>query len=122
MEHNNHTILIVDDNRELSFLHQEVLADKGYNVLTAATGAEALALIESRSIDLVILDLHLPDINGETLFGKVKRIKPDIKVIIMTGYEDVESYVKTSQLGAIDYLIKPVSPKGLINVLKKALS
>lgn len=121
MEPQNKTILIVDDNKDLLILHREVLEGKGYNIITASTGEEALILIESRSIDLTLLDLNLPDIKGDKLMGKIKRVKPEIKVIIMTGHEDVESYIRTSQLGAIDYLIKPVSPAGLVNVLRKAL-
>jgi len=121
-EQKKFTILLVEDDIDLSLIEKTILMEEGYNVVTAATGADALGLLEVYKIDLVVLDLNLPDINGEALLGKMKKIKPKIKVIIMTGQEDIDSYIHTLQLGAIDYLIKPVSPNGLTGVLKKILT
>ena len=121
-EQKKFTILLVEDDIDLSLIEKTILMEEGYNVVTAATGADALGLLEVYKTDLVVLDLNLPDINGEALLGKMKKIKPKIKVIIMTGQEDIDSYIHTLQLGAIDYLIKPVSPNGLTGVLKKILT
>ena len=119
--HKKHTILLVDDNRDLLLVQGAILAEEGYNVITGATGAEAMELLEGSHVDLVILDLKLPDIDGEALMGKMKRIRPGAKFIIMTGCDDISKYIETLQNGAIDYLIKPFSPKGLVKVLKKVL-
>jgi DNA-binding NtrC family response regulator len=112
---------MVDDDKNLLFIQGEILAEEGYDVLTAATGSEALMSLERQHVDLVILDLNLPDIGGDALLQKIKRLHPNVKVIIMTGHEDIDSYVETMRKGATDYLIKPLPPKSLINVLKKVL-
>lgn len=117
----NFTILLVDDNKDLLLVQGEVLSDEGYNVVTAETGRDALELLECRPVDLVILDLKLPDTDGEVLMEKMKRMRPMVKIIIMTGNDDIDTYIQTLQKGAIDYLIKPFSPKGLVTVLKKVL-
>src|SRR3989304_7007395 len=100
-EQKKFTILLVEDDIDLSLIEKTILMEEGYNVVTAATGADALGLLEVYKIDLVVLDLNLPDINGEALLGKMKKIKPKIKVIIITGQEDIDSYIHTLQLGAI---------------------
>lgn len=120
-QQNRFTILLVEDDIDLSLIEKTILMEEGYNVITAATGLKALGLLDDHKIDLVVLDINLPDINGKALLEKMKRIKPNIKVIIMSGQEDIDSYKHTLQLGAIDYLIKPVSPDGLTGVLKKVL-
>lgn len=111
METHGHTILIVDDDRELSMVLEHTLTNKGFNVITAGNGGDALEHLRNWAIDLVVLDLMLPDMEGEVVLRKMKQLRPRAKVIIMTGHEDVESYVHTAQMGAADYLIKPVSPK-----------
>lgn len=121
MKTDSHTILIVDDDKELSLILEYALTDRGFTVITADNGAEALEYLRNRAIDVVVLDLGLPDMEGKTLLRKMKREKPKVKVIIMTGYDDVESYIDTTQHGAFDYLIKPLSPKELMIVIEKAL-
>lgn len=122
MQSNLNTILIVEDDSDLSLILQYALSKEGFNVFTAVNGTEALNLLEDWAIDLVVLDLNLaPDMDGKTVLRKMKQIRPRTKVIIMTGREDVESYIQTTQSGAIDYLIKPVSPKKLLCAIEKSL-
>lgn len=118
---NKLTILLIEDDAKLSLIEELILTDEGYNVVKAATGERGLEIITDQQIDLVILDLMLPDTSGQTLLAKIRRLRPEIKVIIMTGHEDVDSYIETIQRGAIDYMIKPVAPAALISVLKKVL-
>lgn len=120
MKTNSHTILVVDDNIELSHILEYALTDNGFNVITAGNGADALEYLMNWAIDLVILDLKLPDMEGEVVLRKIKQLRPRTKVIIMTGYGDVESYVHTAQTGATDYLIKPASLKELLCVIEKS--
>lgn len=121
-QRNDYTILIVDDDLELIQVEGKVLGNIGYDVVTVTTGAKALEVIVNRHIDIVILDLKLPDMDGEVVLRKMKQLRPGTKIIIMTGFGDVESYLHTLQKGVIDYLIKPVSPKGLAKVIEKSLS
>lgn len=118
---NKFTILLIEDDAKLSMIEEHILTDEGYDVIKAATGEKGMDVITAQPVDLVILDLKLPDTTGQTLLPKIKRLRPEIKVVIMTGHEDVASYVETIQRGAIDYMIKPVAPAALITVLKKVL-
>lgn len=115
------TILIVDDDLDLTRVTEYPLAQHGFHVLTALNGATALDYLKNQAIEVVLLDLGLPDMNGRTLLRKIKQEWPSIKVIIITGHEDVESYIDTIQHGAFDYLIKPVLPRELIKVIEKVL-
>lgn len=116
------TILLIEDDISLSIIETHILLQSGYHVLTASSGKEAFGLIEDWAIDLVILDINLPDMDGKTVLRRLKQIRPDIKVIITTGYEDADSYVQTIQDGVAEYLVKPVSPKRLIASVEKVLS
>lgn len=118
---NRFTILLIEDDAKLSLIEEQILTDEGYNVVKAATGEQGLEIITAQQIDLVILDLMLPDTSGQALLTKMRRLRPEVKVIIMTGHEDVDSYIETIQRGAIDYMIKPVAPAALLTVLKKVL-
>jgi two-component system, OmpR family, alkaline phosphatase synthesis response regulator PhoP len=110
------TILSVDDEPDVIDLISFHLTRAGYNVLTAATGREALETIRTRRPDLVLLDLMLPDIDG---FGvcEILRRQPataTIPIVIISAWSTTDSRNLGLELGALDYLTKPFSPKALV--------
>jgi two-component system, OmpR family, alkaline phosphatase synthesis response regulator PhoP len=101
-------ILCVDDDTYLTDLLQYALARDGYNVSVAADGATALRLVQSDPPDAVLLDLHLPDVNGLTLCGQLRR-EGHMPVIMLTASHTDTDIVKGFQHGADDYIVKPFS-------------
>lgn len=115
------TLLIIDDEKNI----REGLAAnfelEDYNVKTASTGEEGLALIEKGDIDLVITDLRMPGISGEQVLAKVSSETPGIPVIILTGHGSIDSAVDAMRHGAYDFLTKPLNLDQLSLIVKRAL-
>ncbi|MBO5607885.1 MAG: sigma-54-dependent Fis family transcriptional regulator [Treponema sp.] len=115
------TLLIIDDEKNI----REGLAAnfelEDYDVKTAATGEEGLALIEKGDIDLVITDLRMPGISGEKVLAKVTAETPGIPVIILTGHGSIDSAVDAMRHGAYDFLTKPLNLDQLTMIVKRAL-
>ena len=101
------TILVVDDEGSLRRLLAEALEADSHAVVHAATGEEALDKFQSVSCDLVLLDMILPDLNGLQVLRRMKRLSPDVPVLIMTGYGEVRGAVEAMKAQAADYLCKP---------------
>ncbi len=118
---NSHSILIVDDHKNTLKIWSDVLKGEGYNVFTAETGKAAISLFEKEDIDLVILDMMLPDMKGIEVLEKIKSLKSDAIVIIITGYGGVETAVTAMKKGAYNYRTKPLEPEDLIESVKKAI-
>jgi len=102
----NHIILIVDDDPDLCQLIQRHLVREGIDSLVATTGEEALEKLSSHQITLMLLDLHLPDIDGENLIHMIKTHHPTIPFIVVTGFGDEQVAVKMLKNGARDYITK----------------
>jgi DNA-binding NtrC family response regulator len=100
-------ILIIDDEAEIRESLQALLEFEGYEVETAANGAQGLSKLGDRPIDLVLLDLALPDRNGLELLPEIRAIDPQISVIMITAYGTVEDAVRAMQSGAANFLQKP---------------
>ncbi|MGA1874540.1 MAG: response regulator [bacterium] len=101
-------VLVVDDNHEFCNALKAILCDDGHQVLTASNGEEAFCLTKKYNVHLIISDLRMPILNGIALLELIKDNNPDIKVIIMTAYEEVASYIKVMSLGAFEYMKKPL--------------
>ena len=101
------TILVVDDENNLRRLLHDALAAENHAVIEAATGEEALEKFQGVSCDLVLLDMILPDLNGLQVLRRMKRLAPDVPVLIMTGYGEVRGAVEAMKAQAADYLCKP---------------
>ncbi|MCI8784517.1 MAG: response regulator [Dorea sp.] len=113
-------ILVVDDDAMNLMLTKRIL-EKEYNVLLAESGKEALLKMKGEKIDLILLDIAMPEMNGIETFERMKEISVDIPVIFLTasGYEDdVRSAIR---LGAVNYLKKPFFPKELLKRVAKEL-
>ena len=106
-------VLIVDDDAEIRMLLREVLSDEGYTTFEAATGAEALQVIKQVEIDVVLLDLGLPDASGLDLLGQFTE-DARRSVIILTGRAGETDRVVGLDLGADDYIAKPFSKRELV--------
>ena len=116
-----HKILVVDDHELIRKTLEKALTDEGYQVSLAQNGAECLKTIESKEIDLVLLDMRLPDMNGIEILQNIKEKTPDIVVIVMTAYGDLESSQKAMTLGAFDFIHKPVKARAITSIIKMAM-
>ncbi|MEF9476090.1 MAG: sigma-54 dependent transcriptional regulator [Candidatus Mariimomonas ferrooxydans] len=114
-------ILVIEDDKAERKNFVTHLKKRGYNVLSAHNGSAGLKKAERESPDIIILDIRLPDIDGITLLARIKRMNEDISVIMATAYPDMETTIKAMQLGAYDYVSKPVNFNEFDVVLKKAV-
>lgn len=106
---NSPTILVVDDEPTMCNLLREALTKKKYRVTIADNGNEALTHLKKKNFDLVITDLFLPDVSGMEILKTVKKIDPDLGVIMITAHGSVQSAVEAMRVGAYDYLLKGFS-------------
>lgn len=106
-------ILIVDDEPNVRFILENALKYEGYQLHPAGSGSEAIALLRTNPIDLMLLDLHMEPMDGLTVFNTARRQDPWLVVIILTAYGAVESAVEALRLGAFDYLFKPATPENI---------
>ncbi len=116
------TILIVDDEKHYPVILGEVLREEGYDALTASSGMEALDIVNSHLIDLVLTDVKMPGMTGIDLLKNIKEVKPDLPVIIMTAFGSVEKAVEAMHKGAYTFILKPFENEALIAHVDKALS
>ncbi len=116
-----HTILLVDDEARLADVTAVALEELGYHVLTAASGAEALALLDGEPVDLLLTDLRMPGLSGHELMLAARRLRPQLPVVVMTAYSSVKDAVQVIKEGAFDYVSKPFEIDDLDKTLKNAL-
>lgn len=110
---NNINILVVDDEKTIVDVIEVYLKKEGYTVFTASNGNEALKIFNDKKINLIILDLMLPDISGEDICKKIKN-QIDIPIIMLTAKVNEDDVLNGFKQGADDYVIKPFSVKQLI--------
>jgi len=114
-------ILCVDDEEVILNSLRKILVLDGYNVDTVETGQEALGLIRMHDYDIVFTDLKMPAMSGEDVTKAVKHLRPDIDVVIITGFASVESAVECMKHGTLDYIQKPFTEDELRLFVKRAL-
>ncbi len=115
------SVLVVDDEAIVRESIRDWLKDAGYQVATAETGEEALEVIEKQDFSVMVLDIRLPGQTGIAVLKEVKAQRPWIKSIIITAYPSDETTSEARQLGAIDYLVKPVAPDDLEKLIRETL-
>ncbi|MGD8192059.1 sigma-54-dependent transcriptional regulator [Brevibacillus ginsengisoli] len=120
MNYNQH-ILVVDDEPEYRKLLSSRLTRKGYTVYEAGDGLEALEYIKQSSVQLVLLDLKMPRMDGMTFLQICKETHPFIQVIVLTAHGTIETAIEAIKMGAYDYLTKPYQLKDLDSLILKAL-
>ncbi|MCS7281025.1 MAG: sigma-54 dependent transcriptional regulator [Desulfobacterota bacterium] len=113
-------VLIADDEKSLVDVYKKKLSKEGMQVFTATTGKDAISIMKNESLDVALLDIKLPDIDGIELLKTFKSLQPTSEAIILTGFGSVETAVKSMKLGAYDYLTKPCKLSELLNVIIKA--
>lgn len=114
-------LLVVDDDASVRQIVAELLTEEGYAPLTAASADEALALMRTEPLPLVISDVKMPDKDGLTFLRELRAEFPDCAVLMMTGYGQVESAVEALRWGASDYLLKPIRANHLSAAVLRAL-
>lgn len=114
-------ILVVDDEEHAREGLSKILTREGYGVETAANGKEAIDLIKRQDFDLVITDMRMPLVDGFEVLREIKKMDDSIGVIMITAYGEVESYLEAMNLGAFEYINKPVRVNELKRVITKVL-
>jgi DNA-binding NtrC family response regulator len=105
------TILIVDDERNIQLTLARALTLEGYTAETASGGQEALEKIAALPVDLVVMDVKMPDLDGLTVLERARATRPDLPVVIMSGHGSLETVRQAFKLGAFDYLEKPITER-----------
>jgi DNA-binding response OmpR family regulator len=113
-------VLLVDDEPQFVEVLAERLEARGFTVQTALTGDEGLAKLQEQEADVVILDVQMPGRDGVETLREIKRIKPLIEVIMLTGHATIESGIQGLKLGAYDYLMKPTDTEDLVAKILRA--
>lgn len=121
MERKKH-ILVADDERLLRKLTANILSSAGFEVTTCATGAEALKFYAKNQVDLVILDMIMPGLNGAETFRSLISADPKAKVIILSGFTREQVTKELYELGLAGFLDKPVSRVKLLMTVQEVLS
>ncbi len=116
-----HTILIVDDEVQIRSSLQGVLEDEGYKALLAESGEEGMDILRRKSVDVVLLDIWLPGIDGLETLAKLVENEDHPEVIMISGHGNIETAVRATKLGAFDFLEKPLSIERTLIVLKNAI-
>ena len=114
-------ILIVDDDKTILEGFKVLLETKKYRISTAENGREALEKVRNNFYNLALLDIKLPDMEGTDLISEFRQIKPEIKIIVVTGYSTRENAINSLNLGADGYLEKPVTPGKLLGIVADKL-
>src|SRR5512136_470932 len=115
-------ILVVDDTEAICKALRDVLTMAGYTVRTAPSGERALQILETAAMDLVITDLKMSGISGIQLLKKIKEKTPELPVIILTGFGDMDSVIEAMRSGVADYLKKPFSINEVLQVTERELA
>jgi DNA-binding NtrC family response regulator len=118
---NKGRILIVDDEKLLRWSLQQNFLKEGYEVISAEKGMQGIEAFKEERPDVVLLDIHLPDISGLNVLEGIKEIDPDAIVLMVTAYGDVETAVKAIKLGAYDFIEKPFNMEKLNITISKAM-
>lgn len=113
-------VLAVDDEERFLASLAKLLAKSGYQVETATGGAQALSLLMDHDVDVMILDVKMPGMDGMTTFKEAKKIRPLMEVIMLTGHATVDTALEAIKIGAFEYLMKPCSIDELIEKVKQA--
>lgn len=112
-------ILIVDDEENARIGLSKLLTHEGFVVESVANGYEALNYLRQQEVDLIISDINMPEMNGIDFLKELNRSFPQSNVIMITAYGGVESYIEAMNLGAFEYINKPVKIEELKSILKK---
>ena len=114
------SVLLVDDEEQFLRVLSERLTNRGLHVDSVTSGEEAVALVDDKNFDAVVIDLAMPGIDGIETTKKIKEKKPDLEIIILTGHATVKAGIEAMKLGAEDFLEKPVDLNVLLERINEA--
>ena len=115
------SVLVVDDDHDMVSALCDILRQAGHRPLSAHSGHEAVAMVERETPDVLISDLRMAGMSGHGLQAELKRIAPDLPVIIITAFGSIQTAVEAMKLGAFDYITKPFSNSELLLIVSRAL-
>jgi len=113
------TVLVVDDTKNIKNLLTTCLTLNGYSVLTASNGFDAMEILKKNKVNLVFLDIKMPELSGTEVLKRIRAMGIDTPVIIMTAFATVKNAVECTKLGAVTYLQKPFTTDKVKSVLKE---
>ncbi len=115
-------VLVVDDIKFIRSVIKDILSDNNYSVIgEASDGAQALALYKALKPDIVLLDIHMPVLNGMETLRRIKKVNKDAIVIMCSSLGDQENIINAISLGARDFVVKPFRKERILSAIKKAL-
>lgn len=118
----NKTILIIDDDESIRISFKGILQRNGYEVDAAGTGRDAIEKTSKRSYDVALIDIRLPDMNGDDLLLKMRDSLPNAVKIMITGIPSIDTLTKTQKQGADAYMVKPVKTNDLLSLIEEKFS
>ena len=113
-------VLLVDDEKEFLEIMSERLTARGMEVTTAESAGQALSIIEKQTFDAIIMDFQMPEMDGMEALKAIKDKKPELQIILLTGYATVQKTVEAMKVGATDFLEKPADLEALAKKIKDA--
>jgi DNA-binding NtrC family response regulator len=113
-------VLLIDDEQDFLDTLGERMRDRGMNVSTAVSAGEALKKVDTESYDAIVLDLMMPEMDGLELLKAIKKKRPELQVILLTGHASLDKGIQAMKLGAVDFLEKPADLKLLTQKIKEA--
>ncbi len=113
------TALVIDDEQNIRETLKDVLEDEGYTVHLAEDGSRAFTVLERCPVDVILLDLWLPEIGGMDVLKAVRERFQEIPVIIISGHGSIDTAVKATKIGAYDFLEKPLSIERVLTVMER---
>ena len=116
------TILVIDDEPAIRAAVRDILQDEHYHVLLAEDGIVGLETLETERVDLVILDVRLPRMGGMDVLKEIRRRKPELEVLVVSGHGSIDMAVQAVRLGAFDFIEKPLSIDRLLTAVRNGLS
>jgi DNA-binding NtrC family response regulator len=116
------TVLVVDDDREMTTILQKVLVRENYDVLTAENGDEAVKLMKSRPAEVVIADWKMPVCDGMRLIEVLRKGFPSARIIMITAFGEVDTYIDAMSRGAFEFLSKPLNIDELKTLVGRAMA
>jgi DNA-binding response OmpR family regulator len=114
-------VLIVDDEKNIRLTLSQSLESLGVEIDTAANGEETLDKLSKKEFGLILLDIRMPGMDGMEVLRRVREIRPDIRIIMITAYGTIESAVEAMKLGAVDFLEKPFDPEEIRELVSRVM-
>ena len=113
-------VLLVDDEKDFLEALGERMTNRGMNVSTTTSAKDAVKMVAEESYDAILLDLQMPEMDGIEALKAIKKINPDMQVILLTGHATVEKGIEAMKLGAMDLIEKPADIEAIAEKIKKA--